>query len=142
VAVLGPGDFCGEGCSAGQTVCMGSATAIVPILSIEKSAMMRLLSTEHALSDLFISHMLTINIRIEEDLIDQLFNSSAKRLARAVLSLARYGKEDQPHRVLPKVSQDQSIARNVGGNDRHDPFAGEQIFAVAKLTTCLRQFLT
>jgi CRP/FNR family cyclic AMP-dependent transcriptional regulator len=115
VAVLGPGDFFGEGCLAGQTVCMGSATAIVPtaILSIEKSAMMRLLSTEHALSDLFISHTLTRNIRIEEDLIDQLFNSSEKRLARALLLLARYGKEDQPHRVLPKVSQEM-LAEMIG----------------------------
>jgi CRP/FNR family transcriptional regulator, cyclic AMP receptor protein len=115
VAVLGPGDFFGEGCLAGQTVCMGSATAIVPtsILSIEKRAMMHLLSTEHALSDLFISHMLARNLRVEEDLIDQLFNSSEKRLARALLLLARYGKEDQPHRVLPKVSQEM-LAEMIG----------------------------
>jgi CRP/FNR family transcriptional regulator, cyclic AMP receptor protein len=89
-------------------MCMGTATATAPtsILSIEKSEMMRVLSTEYALSDLFISHMLTSNIRIEEDLIDQLFSSSEKRLARALLLLARYGKEDQPHGVLPKVSQE------------------------------------
>jgi CRP/FNR family transcriptional regulator, cyclic AMP receptor protein len=115
VAVLGPGDFFGEGCLAGQSVCMGTATAIVPtsVLSIEKSEMMRVLSTEHALSDLFITHMLTRNIRIEEDLIDQLFNSSEKRLARALLLLARYGKEDQPHGVLPKVSQEM-LAEMIG----------------------------
>jgi CRP/FNR family transcriptional regulator, cyclic AMP receptor protein len=115
VAVLGPGDFFGEGCLAGQAVCMGTATATVPtsILSIEKSEMMRVLSTEHALSDLFISHMLTRNIRIEEDLIDQLFNSSEKRLARALLLLARYGKEDQLHGVLPKVSQEM-LAEMIG----------------------------
>jgi CRP/FNR family cyclic AMP-dependent transcriptional regulator len=115
VAVLGPGDFFGEGCLAGQAVCMGTATATVPtcILSIEKSEMMRVLSAEHALSDLFISHMLTRNIRIEEDLIDQLFNSSEKRLARALLLLARYGKEDQPHGVLPKVSQEM-LAEMIG----------------------------
>jgi CRP/FNR family cyclic AMP-dependent transcriptional regulator len=108
VAILGPGEFFGEGCLAGQPICMGTATAIVPtsILLIEKSEMMRVLRTEPALSDLFISHMLTRNIRIEEDLIDQLFNSSEKRLARALLLLARYGKEDQPHGVLPKVSQE------------------------------------
>jgi len=115
VAILGPGDFFGEGCLAGQPVCMGTATAIVPtnILFIEKNEMMRVLRTEHALSDLFISHMLTRNIRIEEDLVDQLFNSSEKRLARALLLLARYGKEDQPHGVLPKVSQE-TLAEMVG----------------------------
>jgi len=106
VAILGPGDFFGEGCLAGHPVCMGTATAIVPtsILLIEKDEMMRVLRTEHALSDRFISHMLTRNIRVEEDLVDQLFNSSEKRLARSLLLLARYGQEDQPHGVLPKVS--------------------------------------
>jgi CRP/FNR family transcriptional regulator, cyclic AMP receptor protein len=108
VAILGPGDFFGEGCLAGQLLCMGTATAIVPtsILSIDKKEMMRALHTEHAFSDLFISHMLTRNIRIEEDLIDQLFNSSEKRLARSLLLLARYGREDQLHGVIPKVSQE------------------------------------
>jgi CRP/FNR family cyclic AMP-dependent transcriptional regulator len=108
VAILGPGDFFGEGCLAGQSVCMGTATAISSssILFIEKQEMMRALHAEHELSDLFISHMLTRNIRVEEDLIDQLFNSSEKRLARALLLLARYGKEDEPHGVLPSLSQD------------------------------------
>jgi CRP/FNR family cyclic AMP-dependent transcriptional regulator len=115
VAILGPGDFLGEGCLAGQPVCMATATAIVPtsILFIEKNEMMRVLRTEHALSDLFISHMLTRNIRIEEDLIDQLFNSSEKRLARALLLLARYGEEDKPHGVVPKVSQE-TLAEMIG----------------------------
>jgi CRP/FNR family cyclic AMP-dependent transcriptional regulator len=115
VAMLGPGDFLGEGCLAGQPVCMATATAIVPtsILFIEKNEMMRVLHAEHALSDRFISHMLTRNIRIEEDLIDQLFNSSEKRLARTLLLLARYGKEDQPHGVLPKVSQE-TLAEMIG----------------------------
>jgi CRP/FNR family cyclic AMP-dependent transcriptional regulator len=115
VAILGPADFFGEGCLAGQPVCMGTATAIVPtsILFIEKSEMMRVLRTEHAFSDLFISHMLSRNIRIEEDLIDQLFNSSEKRLARALLLLARYSKEDRPHGVLPKVSQEM-LAEMIG----------------------------
>ncbi len=115
VAMLGPGDFFGEGCLAGQLVCMATATAIVPtsILFIEKNEMMRVLRAEHAFSDRFISHMLTRNIRIEEDLVDQLFNSSEKRLARTLLLLARYGKEDQPHGVLPKMSQE-TLAEMVG----------------------------
>ncbi len=115
VAVLGPRDFFGEGCLAGQAICMATATAIVPtsILAIDKDEMMRVLRTEHALSDLFISHMLTRNIRVEEDLVDQLFNSSEKRLARALLLLARYGKDDQPHGLLPKISQE-VLAETIG----------------------------
>lgn len=115
VAMLGPGDFFGEGCLAGQSVCMGTATAIVPtsILFIEKTEMMRVLHSERALSDRFIAHMLTRNIRIEEDLVDQLFNSSEKRLARALLLLSRYGKEDAPHAILHKVSQE-TLAEMIG----------------------------
>jgi CRP/FNR family transcriptional regulator, cyclic AMP receptor protein len=115
VAILGPGDFFGEGCLAGQAVCMATAKAIVPtsVLLIGKKEMLRVLRTEHALSDLFISHMLTRNIRIEEDLVDQLFNSSEKRLARALLILARYGKEDEPHAVLHEVSQE-TLAEMIG----------------------------
>src|SRR6187549_3985256 len=95
VAMLGPGDFFGEGCLAGQEVRMGSATAVMPsaILRIDKGHMAQLLHKQHAMSDRFISHILTRNIRIEEDLIDQLFNSSEKRLARTLLLLARYGKQ-------------------------------------------------
>jgi CRP/FNR family cyclic AMP-dependent transcriptional regulator len=115
VAILEPGDFFGEGCLAGQSVCMATATAIVPtsILFIEKNEMLRVLRAERALSDLFISHMLTRKIRIEEDLIDQLFNSSEKRLARALLLLARYGTADQPHGVVPRVSQEM-LAEMIG----------------------------
>jgi CRP-like cAMP-binding protein len=115
VAILGPGDFFGEGSLAGQPVCMATAVAIEPtsILFIEKKEMMRLLHLEHALSDLFITHMLTRNIRIEEDLIDQLFNSSEKRLARALLLLARYGKEDHAQGVLTDVSQEM-LAEMIG----------------------------
>ncbi|MGC1615902.1 MAG: Crp/Fnr family transcriptional regulator [Candidatus Acidiferrum sp.] len=115
VAILGPGDFFGEGCLAGQSVRMGTATAITPstVLVIEKSEMFKVLHEEHALSDRFIRFMLARNIRIEEDLIDQLFNSSEKRLARTLLLLARYGKEDQPHGVLPKMSQE-TLAEMVG----------------------------
>jgi CRP/FNR family transcriptional regulator, cyclic AMP receptor protein len=115
VGILGPGDFFGEGCLAGQRICMGSATAITPsaILVIEKNEMLRVLHSEHALSDRFMSYILSRNIRIEEDLIDQLFNSSEKRLARTLLLLARYGKESQPQQILPKVSQEM-LAEMIG----------------------------
>jgi len=115
VAILGPGDFCGEGGLAGQSIRMATATAITPTttLAISKSEMIRVLHTEHALSDRFITYMLSRNIRIEEDLIDQLFNSSEKRLARALLLLARYGSQEVPNRVLPKVSQS-TLAGMVG----------------------------
>ena len=115
VAMLGPGDFFGEGCLAGQSVRMGTATAITAstILLVDKDLMVRLLHRQHALSDRFIAHMLSRNIRIEEDLIDQLFNSSEKRLARALLLLARYGKEDRPVRAVPKISQE-TLAEMVG----------------------------
>jgi CRP-like cAMP-binding protein len=108
LAILGPGDFFGEGGIAGQSVRMGTATAITPtaILAIEQNEMIRVLHAEHAFSDRFVSYMLSRNIRIEEDLIDQLFNSSEKRLARTLLLLARYGKEPQPKKILPKVSQE------------------------------------
>jgi CRP-like cAMP-binding protein len=115
VAIPGAGDFFGEGCLAGQSIRMGTATAITPstVLVIAKNEMFRVLHEQHALSDRFISFMLARNIRIEEDLIDQLFNSSEKRLARTLLLLARYGKEDQPHGLLPKVSQE-TLAEMVG----------------------------
>ena len=108
VAILGPGDFFGEGCLAGQPVRMGTASAITPstVLVIQKSEMFKVLHEQHALSDRFISFMLARNIRIEEDLVDQLFNSSEKRLARTLLLLARYGKEDKPHAVIPNLSQE------------------------------------
>jgi CRP/FNR family cyclic AMP-dependent transcriptional regulator len=108
VALLGPGDFFGEGCLAGVPFRMGAASAIVPtaLLAIEKNEMIRVLHEEHKLSDRFISYLLTRNIRIEEDLADQLFNSIEKRLARVLLLLARYGKRDQPQKMLPKISQE------------------------------------
>jgi CRP-like cAMP-binding protein len=115
VAILGPGDFFGEGCLAGQSVRMGTASAITPttVLVIEKSEMFKVLHQQHTLSDRFITFMLARNIRIEEDLIDQLFNSSEKRLARTLLLLARYGKDDKPHGLLPKVSQE-TLAEMIG----------------------------
>jgi CRP-like cAMP-binding protein len=108
VAMLGPGDFFGEGCLAGQPVRMGSAVAIIAsdILAIEKQQMVNVLHEQHALSDRFIAHMLSRNVRIEQDLIDQLFNSSERRLARALLLLARYGKQIEARQVVAKISQE------------------------------------
>jgi CRP-like cAMP-binding protein len=115
VAMLGPGDFFGEGCLAGQPFRMGSATAITPsvILLVDKEKMVQLLHRQHTMSDRFIAHMLSRNIRIEEDLIDQLFNSSEKRLARTLLLLARYGKQDKPARMVPRISQE-TLAEMIG----------------------------
>ena len=115
VAMLGPGDFCGEGGLAGQPLRIATATALTPTtaLVIGMTEMKRVLHAEHALSDRFIAHMLSRNIRIEEDLIDQLFNSSEKRLARALLLLAHYGKQIAPDRILPKVSQT-ALAEMIG----------------------------
>src|SRR5688572_4185018 len=115
VAMLGPGEFFGEGCLAGQPVRMGSATATTDstVLVVDKDRMVRLLHKQHALSDRFIAHMLARNIRVEEDLIDQLFNSSEKRLARTLLLLARYGKHDKPVRDVPPISQE-TLAEMVG----------------------------
>ncbi len=115
VAILGPGDFLGEGCLAGQSTCIATATTIAPttVLFIEKNEMIRVLHGEHEFSDRFIAYMLARNIRVEEDLIDQLFNSSEKRLARTLLLLARYGAQGNPQKVLPKVSQEM-LAKMIG----------------------------
>jgi CRP/FNR family cyclic AMP-dependent transcriptional regulator len=115
VAILGPGDFFGEGCLAGQSICMATATTIAPttVLAIEKSKMIQVLHEENEFSDRFIAYVLARNLRVEEDLIDQLFNSSEKRLARTLLLLARYGARGQPESVLPKVSQEM-LAEMIG----------------------------
>jgi CRP/FNR family transcriptional regulator, cyclic AMP receptor protein len=115
IALLGPGDFFGEGCLAAQALRIGNAVAIgrSTLLLIDKKEMLKVLHEQHALSDRFITFMLTRNMRIEEDLVDQLFNSSEKRLARALLLLARYGKEDQPQGVLAHVSQE-TLAEMIG----------------------------
>ncbi len=115
VAMLGPGDFFGEGALAGQSIRIGTATATMPttVLLIEKAAMVRLLREEHAFSDRFITYMLARNIRIEADLVDHLFNSSEKRLARTLLLLARYGNTGSPEHKLPKISQE-TLAEMVG----------------------------
>jgi CRP/FNR family cyclic AMP-dependent transcriptional regulator len=115
VGVLGADEFFGEGALAGQPVRLATATAMTAtkVLLIAKRQMIRLLHQQHQLSDRFIAHMLARNIRLEEDLVDQLFNASEKRLARTLLLLARYGKPDGPRRVLPKISQE-VLAEMVG----------------------------
>ena len=115
VAVLDAAHFFGEGCLAGQSQRMATATALTActIVVVEKQEMVRQLHAKPAFADRFLSHMLTRNIRIEEDLIDQLFNSSEKRLARTLLLLARYGEPESSHRKLPRVSQE-TLAEMVG----------------------------
>ncbi len=115
VGMLGPGDFIGEGGLAGQPLRMATATAVTPVtvMMMNNSEMFRVLHSESTFSDRFITYMLERNVRIEEDLIDQLFNSSEKRLARTLLLLARYGKQDKPQRVLPKIPQE-TLAEMVG----------------------------
>jgi CRP/FNR family transcriptional regulator, cyclic AMP receptor protein len=121
--MLGPGDFFGEGCLAGELVRTCSATAITPttILSLGKIKMAQLLRTQRAMADRFIAHLLGRNTRIEEDLIDQLFNSSEKRLARTLLLLAGYGAEGTPIRVLPTLSQE-TLAEMIGSTRSHVNF--------------------
>jgi CRP/FNR family transcriptional regulator, cyclic AMP receptor protein len=115
VGMLGANDFIGEGGLAGQSMRMATATAVSPVtvLAIDNKEMFRVLHSESAFSDRFITYMLQRNVRIEEDLIDQLFNSSEKRLARALLLLARYGKQDKPQRMLPKIPQE-TLAEMIG----------------------------
>ncbi|HEY4739745.1 MAG TPA: Crp/Fnr family transcriptional regulator [Candidatus Acidoferrales bacterium] len=115
VSLLGPGDFCGEGCLTGLPCRIETATTISPttLLVIGKTEMIRVLHEEHELSDSFIAYLLARNIRVEEDLIDQLFNSIEKRLARTLLLLARYGRHDPPHTKLPKISQEM-LAEMIG----------------------------
>jgi len=115
VAMLGAGDFFGEGCLAGQPLRMGSAVTIVPTIlyRIPKAEMMRMVHEQQEFSDYFISHVLARSIRVEEDLIDQLFNSSEKRLARTLLLLARYGRDTSPAGLLPRISQE-TLAEMIG----------------------------
>ncbi len=115
IGILSEGDFFGEGCLAGQTLRMASAAAMTDcnLLRIEKKAMMEVLHREHSLSDMFVAYLLGRNIRYEEDLVDQLFNSSEKRLARVLLLLAHFGKAGVPEAVIPKISQE-TLAEMVG----------------------------
>ena len=115
VAILGPRNFFGEGCLARQLLRMSTATAIdvCSIMRLEKAQMMRVLHEEPAFSEMFVAHLLIRSIRVEEDLVDQLFNSSEKRLARVLLLLANFGKEGQPEQVIAKITQE-TLAEMVG----------------------------
>jgi CRP/FNR family transcriptional regulator, cyclic AMP receptor protein len=115
IAILGEGEFFGEGCLTGQPLRLSSATAMTDcsVMRIEKHAMMEVLHREHAFSDMFVAYLLTRNIRYEEDLVDQLFNSSEKRLARVLLLLAHFGKEGKPEVAIPKITQE-TLAEMVG----------------------------
>jgi CRP/FNR family cyclic AMP-dependent transcriptional regulator len=115
IGILNEGDFFGEGCLTGQSLrlCAASAMTDCSVMRIGKNAMVEVLHREHAFSDMFVAHLLTRNIRYEEDLVDQLFNSSEKRLARILLLLAHFGKEGQPQVAIPKISQE-TLAEMVG----------------------------
>jgi CRP/FNR family cyclic AMP-dependent transcriptional regulator len=115
IAILGAGDFLGEGCLIDQTVCLATATTIAPsyILRIDKKEMLRVLHEERTFSDFFVPYVLSRNVRIQEDLVDQLFNSSEQRLARTLLLLAHYGKEGTPETVVPEINHE-TLAGMVG----------------------------
>jgi CRP/FNR family cyclic AMP-dependent transcriptional regulator len=115
IAILEPGSFFGEGCLAGQLVYMATATAMgnSTLARIDKQAMIRVLHDEPSFSEMFLAHLLSRNIRIQEDLVDQLFNSSEKRLARVLLLMAHFGKEGQSEAIIPKISQDM-LAEMIG----------------------------
>jgi len=115
IAILEPGSFFGEGCLAGQPVHLATATAVddARIVRIDKQSMLRLLQDDRAFSSLFLAYMLARNVRIQEDLVDQLFNSSEKRLARILLLMAHFGKEGKPEVVIPKISQE-TLAEMIG----------------------------
>jgi CRP/FNR family transcriptional regulator, cyclic AMP receptor protein len=115
IAILGVGDFFGEGCLIGQKVCLATAMAIAPsfILRIEKNEMLRVFHEEREFSDFFLPYVLSRNARIQEDLVDQLFNSSEQRLARTLLLLAQYGKEGGPETIIPEINQE-TLAGMVG----------------------------
>ena len=123
IGIVGEGNFFGEGSLAGQALRMGSATAMTDcaILRIDKKTMMEVLHREHEFSDLFVAYLLTRNIRYEEDLVDQLFNSSEKRLARILLLLAHFGKDGVHETVIPKISQE-TLAEMIGTTRSRDSF--------------------
>jgi CRP/FNR family cyclic AMP-dependent transcriptional regulator len=115
VAILGPSEFCGEGCLSGQSRRMASAAAMADseIMRLEKAAIIRVLREQPGFSEIFVAHLVARTIRVEEDLVDQLFNSSEKRLARALLLLANFGKDGKPERIIAKVSQE-TLAEMIG----------------------------
>ena len=123
VGILEHGSFFGEGCLVGQLACMATATALVvsTIVRIEKAAMIRVLHDESSFSQLFMAYLLSRNVRIQADLVDHLFNSTEKRLARILLLLAHYGEEGKPEPVIPKISQD-TLAYMVGTTRSHVSF--------------------
>ena len=128
IGMLSEGNFFGEGALAGQALRMGSAAAMTDceLLRIDKKAMMEALHREHAFSDMFVSYLLARNIRYEEDLVDQLFNSSEKRLARVLLLLAHFGKEGVPETVVPEISQE-TLAEMVGTTRSASEFFHEPV---------------
>jgi CRP-like cAMP-binding protein len=128
VAVLGPDEFCGEGCLTGQPLRLATATAMAEceIMRLEKAAMISVLHEEPAFSEFFVSHLLARTIRVEADLVDQLFNSSEKRLARALLLLANFGKDGRPEPIIAKVSQE-TLAEMIGTTRSRVSFFMEQI---------------
>jgi CRP/FNR family transcriptional regulator, cyclic AMP receptor protein len=115
VAVLGPDEFCGEGCLTGQPVRLAAATAMTEceIMRLEKATMIRVIHEEPAFAEMFVSHLLARTVRVEADLVDQLFNSSEKRLARALLLLANFGKDGRPEPIIAQVSQE-TLAEMIG----------------------------
>jgi CRP/FNR family cyclic AMP-dependent transcriptional regulator len=123
IAILGEGEFFGEGCLTGQPLRLSSATAMTDcsVMRIDKQAMIEVLHREHAFSDMFVAYLLTRNIRYEEDLVDQLFNSSEKRLARVLLLLAHFGKDGKPEVAIPKISQE-TLAHMVGTTRSRDSY--------------------
>lgn len=125
VAILNADDFFGEGCLAGQPRRMATVTTMTDcaIMRLEKAAIIGLIHDEPTFSELFIAHLLARTIRVEEDLVDQLFNSSEKRLARVLLLLANFGKEGKPEPMIPKISQE-----TLAESDRHDARAGELFY--------------
>ena len=136
LGILNTGDFFGEGALAGQPMRMGSASAMTDceLLRIDKKAMMLALHREHQFSDLFVAYLLSRNIRYEEDLVDQLFNSSEKRLARILLLLAHFGKEGTPETVIPKISQE-SLAEMIGTTRSRVSFFMNRFRKLASWTT-------
>ena len=134
IGVLSEGDFFGEGCLAGQPLRMCSATAMTDctVMRIDKKSMMEVIHREHTFSDMFVAYLLTRNIRYEEDLVDQLFNSSEKRMARMLLLLAHFGKDGKPELAIPKISQE-TLAEMVGTTrSRVSHFMNSNLFYVAQ----------
>ena len=135
VAVLGQDEFCGEGCLTGQPVRLATAMTECEIMRLEKAVMVRVLHEEPAFSEMFVSHLLARTVRVEADLVDQLFNSSEKRLARALLLLANFGKDGQPEPIIAKVSQE-TLAEMVGTTRSRVSFFMNKFRKVRRSSPC------